>query len=60
MTMQLNVTALNRLGPFEANATLEGAYDYTEIQSGAAGHQPVSWQATLRVTPNGWKIISLR
>jgi hypothetical protein len=60
MTMQLNVSALNRVGPFEANATLEGAYDYTEIQSGAAGHQPVSWQATLRITPSGWKIIALR
>ncbi len=60
MTMQLNVTGVNRLGPFEANATLEGAYDYTEIQGGAAGHQSVSWQATLRQTPLGWKIISLR
>jgi len=60
MTMQLSVSAVNRIGPFEANATLEGAYDYTEIQSGAAGHQPVSWQATLRVTPSGWKIIALR
>ena len=60
MTMQLNVTGVNRLGPFEANATLEGAYDYTEIQGGAAGHQSVSWQATLRQTPMGWKIISLR
>jgi serine/threonine protein kinase len=59
MTMQLNVSGVNRIGPFEANATLEGAYDYTEIQSGAAGHQPVSWQATLRVTPAGWKIIAL-
>ena len=60
MTMQLNVSGVNRVGPFEANATLEGAYDYTEIQSGAAGHQPVSWQATLRITPSGWKIIALR
>jgi serine/threonine protein kinase len=60
MTMQLNVSGLNRVGPFEANATFEGAYDYTEIQSGAAGHQPVSWQATLRITPSGWKIIALR
>ena len=60
MTMQLNVSGVNRVGPFEANATFEGAYDYTEIQSGAAGHQPVSWQATLRITPSGWKIIALR
>jgi serine/threonine protein kinase len=60
MTMQLSATGVNRLGPFEANATLEGAYDYTEIQGGAAGHQSVSWQATLRQTPMGWKIISLR
>ena len=60
MTMQLNATGVNRLGPFEANATLAGAYDYTEIQGGAAGHQSVSWQATLRQTPMGWKIISLR
>lgn len=60
MTMQLNVTSVNRLGPFEANATFEGAYDYTEIQGGAAGHQSVSWQVTLRQTPLGWKIISLR
>jgi serine/threonine protein kinase len=60
MTMQLNVNGLNRVGPFEASATLEGAYDYTEIQSGAAGHQPVSWQATMRITPSGWKIIALR
>jgi len=59
MTMQLNVTSVNRLGPFEANATLEGAYDYTEIQGGAAGHQTVSWQVTLRQTPLGWKIIAL-
>ncbi|HKE88734.1 MAG TPA: hypothetical protein VKB45_00270, partial [Gemmatimonadales bacterium] len=60
MTMQLNASGVNRLGPFEANATLEGAYDYTEIQSGAAGHQQVSWQATLRITPSGWKIVALR
>src|SRR5215510_9831856 len=60
MTMQLNASAVNRLGPLEANATLEGAYDYTEIQSGAAGHQQVSWQATLRITPSGWKIVALR
>lgn len=59
MTMQLNVTSVNRLGPFEANATFEGAYDYTEIQGGAAGHQSVNWQVTLRQTPLGWKIISL-
>jgi cytoskeletal protein RodZ len=60
ITMQLNVTAVNRSGPFEATATFEGAYDYMEMQGGAAGHQDVNWAVTLRQTPMGWKIVSLR
>jgi hypothetical protein len=58
--MQLNVSAVNRSGPFEATATIQGGYDYTEMQGGAAGHQDVSWAVTLRQTPMGWKIVALR
>jgi hypothetical protein len=59
VTMQLGVTGVDRNGP-EAQATLEGHYDYTEMRGGTSGRQPVSWRATLRQTPMGWRIVALR
>jgi hypothetical protein len=60
VTMQLSVTGVERHGPGEAQATLEGYYDYTEMRGGTSGRQPVSWRATLRQTPMGWRIVALR
>ena len=60
ITMQLGVTGVNRAGPAEVEATLAGSYDYTEMQGGTAGRQQVSWQATLRQSPLGWRIVALR
>jgi len=60
ITMVLNVSNVNRLGPSEVEATLSGSYEFTEMRGGSAGSRTVSWQATLRLTPMGWRIISLR
>ncbi|MGH7426859.1 MAG: hypothetical protein ACREJ4_00580, partial [Candidatus Methylomirabilaceae bacterium] len=60
VTMQLSVAGVDRNGPGEAQATLQGHYDYTEMRGGASGRQPVSWRATLRQTPMGWRIVALR
>jgi len=60
VTMQLSVTGVERHGPGEAQATLDGHYDYTEMRGGTSGRQPVSWRATLRQTPMGWRIVALR
>jgi hypothetical protein len=57
--MQLSVTGVDRNGP-EAQATLEGHYDYTEMRGGTSGRQAVSWRATLRQTAMGWRIVALR
>jgi len=60
VTMQLSVSGVDRHGPGEVQATLEGHYDYTEMRGGTSGRQPVSWRATLRQTPMGWRIVALR
>jgi hypothetical protein len=60
VTMQLSVTGVDRHGPGEAQATLDGYYDYTEMRGGTSGRQPVSWRATLRQSPMGWRIVALR
>jgi hypothetical protein len=60
VTMQLGVTAVERRGPGEVQATLEGHYDFTEMRGGTSGREPVSWRATLRQTPMGWRIVGLR
>ncbi|HEY6109420.1 MAG TPA: hypothetical protein VIV56_11040, partial [Gemmatimonadales bacterium] len=60
ITMVLNVGNVNRLGPAEVEATLSGSYEFTEMRGGSAESRTVSWQATLRLTPMGWRIISLR
>ncbi len=60
VTMQLTVTAVDRHGPGEAQATLEGYYDFTEMRGGTSGREPISWRATLRQTPMGWRIVALR
>jgi hypothetical protein len=60
VTMQLGVTGVDRHGPGEAQATFDGHYDYTEMRGGTSGRQPVSWRATLRQTPMGWRIVALR
>jgi len=60
ITMQLHATDVARLGPADAQATLSGSYDYTEMQGGTAGSRAVSWQATLRLGAMGWRIMSLR
>jgi serine/threonine-protein kinase len=60
ITMVLNVSNVNRLGPAEVEATLSGSYEFTEMRGGSAESRTVSWQATLRLTPMGWRIISLR
>ena len=60
VTMQLHASDVNRLGPAEAQATLTGSYDYTEMQGGTSGNRAVSWQATLRLGAMGWRIIALR
>ena len=60
ITMVLNVGNVNRLGPSEVEATLSGSYEFTEMRGGSAESRTVSWQATLRLTPMGWRIISLR
>jgi serine/threonine-protein kinase len=59
VTIQLSVTGVDRNGP-EAQATLEGHYDYTEMRGGTSGRQAVSWRATLRQTAMGWRIVALR
>jgi hypothetical protein len=60
VTMQLGVSGVERHGPGEAQATLAGHYDYTEMRGGTSGRQPVSWRATLRQTPMGWRIVALQ
>jgi hypothetical protein len=60
VTMQLHATDVNRLGPAEAQATLTGSYDYTEMQGGTSGSRTVSWQVTLRLGTMGWRIVALR
>jgi len=60
ISMRLQVTDFNRTGPAEAQATLSGAYDYTEMQGGTAGSRSVSWHATLRLGASGWRIVALR
>jgi serine/threonine protein kinase len=60
ITMQLRTTDINRVGLGEVQATFQGAYDYTEMQGGTAGSRSVSWRATLRQTPMGWRIMSLQ
>jgi len=60
VTMQLSVTGVDRRGPGEAQATLDGYYDYTEMRGGTSGRQPVSWRATLRQTSMGWRIAALQ
>lgn len=60
ITMVLNVGNVNRLGPAEVEATLSGSYEYTEMRGGSAESRTVSWQATMRLTPMGWRITTLR
>ena len=60
VSMQLRASDINRIGAAEAQATFSGTYDYTEMQGGTAGSRSVSWQATLRLGPMGWRIIALR
>jgi serine/threonine-protein kinase len=60
ITMQLHVNAVNRVGPAEVQATLAGSYEYTDMRGGAAESRTVSWQATLRQTPMGWRITALQ
>ncbi|HEY6060625.1 MAG TPA: protein kinase [Gemmatimonadales bacterium] len=60
ITMVLNVGNVNRLGPSEVEATLSGSYEFTEMRGGSAESRTVSWQATLRLTPMGWRIMALR
>jgi len=60
VTMQLRVTGVDRRGPGEAQATLEGYYDYTEMRGGTSGREPVSWRATLRQSAMGWRIVALQ
>jgi hypothetical protein len=51
---------VNRVGPAEVQATLAGSYEYTDMRGGAAESRTVSWQATLRQTPMGWRITALQ
>jgi serine/threonine protein kinase len=60
ITMQLNVTDVNRIGPAEFAATLAGSYEYTDMRGGTAESRTVSWQATLRQTAMGLRIVALR
>jgi hypothetical protein len=60
VTMQLNVSDMNRVGPGEFTATLAGSYEYTDMRGGTAESRTVSWQATLRQTPMGLRIMALR
>ncbi|HMA45339.1 MAG TPA: serine/threonine-protein kinase [Gemmatimonadales bacterium] len=60
ITMQLNIGNVNRIGPAEVEATLAGSYEFTDMRGGSAESRTVSWAATLRLTPMGWRIIALR
>jgi hypothetical protein len=60
VSMQLRATDANRTGPAEMQASFSGSYDYTDMQGGTAGSRAVSWQATLRQGPMGWRIVALR
>jgi hypothetical protein len=60
ITMQLTASGVNRVGPAEFEATLAGSYEYTDMRGGTAESRTVSWQATLRQTPMGLRIIALR
>jgi len=60
ITMQLTATGMNRVGPAEFEATLSGTYEYTDMRGGTAESRTVSWQATLRQSPMGLRIVALR
>jgi protein kinase-like protein/zinc ribbon protein len=60
ITMQLTATGMNRIGPAEFEATLSGSYEYTDMRGGTAESRTVSWQATLRQSPMGLRIVALR
>jgi protein kinase-like protein len=60
ITMQLTATGMNRVGPAEFEATLSGSYEYTDMRGGSAESRTVSWQATLRQSPMGLRIVALR
>jgi hypothetical protein len=51
---------MNRVGPAEFEATLSGSYEYTDMRGGSAESRTVSWQATLRQSPMGLRIVALR
>jgi hypothetical protein len=60
ITMQLTAGSVNRVGPAEFATTLSGSYEYTDMRGGTAESRTVSWEATLRQTPMGLRIVSLR
>jgi hypothetical protein len=60
LNLQLSVSNVARSGPGQAQASFTGAYEYTENRTGMAGRQTVSWQATLRQSLRGWRIVALQ
>ncbi|HEX7122508.1 MAG TPA: hypothetical protein VF178_09090, partial [Gemmatimonadaceae bacterium] len=58
LTVRLNVTAMDRAG-LRVNATVDGTYDYDDINTGQGMHQAVSLQATLERGSSGWRLMSI-
>jgi serine/threonine protein kinase len=60
IALQLTVSNVARNGPGQVQASFDGFYDYTENRTSTPRRQAVSWQATLRQSPRGWRIVALR
>jgi len=60
LKMRLRTSAAQPTGNGEAEAQIEGFYEFRDLNTGNPERHPVSWTATLTDTPTGWRITSLR
>ena len=56
---RLKMTALDRDGD-RADATVEGTYEYQDLETGRTERLSVSLHATLRSDGSGWRLVSIR
>ncbi|HXM39405.1 MAG TPA: serine/threonine-protein kinase [Gemmatimonadales bacterium] len=59
LRVDLHVTSLNDRGD-EAEAGIEGAYTYDDMESGRGARRPISFRATLAREGTAWRLTSLR
>ena len=59
LRVNLRVTSLDERGD-EADAGIEGAYTYENLETGRGERRPVSFQATLAREGTSWRLTSLR